>query len=66
MTINLNAEQIELLARMLRPHVASLTDMLIRQVRELPAGDDRWGATADALAVAHGALLALESVRRGA
>lgn len=60
-TITTNPEGVLLLARLLRPEVERLTDLLDAQVAANEPGDDSWAQTADMLAAATDALVAAEN-----
>lgn len=65
-SVLISADEALMLARLLRPRVTTLTDLLETQVQLLPPGDDSWGHTADELAIAQTALLTMENVCREA
>lgn len=50
-------EEARLVASLLHPQLALLAELLEVQVQLCPPGDDSWTATAEALAIAHGAWL---------
>lgn len=60
-TIEISASGALLLARLLRPRVEQLTDLLDAQVRCNAPGDESWADTADQLADAADALNACEN-----
>lgn len=65
-SVLLGANEALLLARLLRPRVTMLTDLLDAQVRHLPQGDASWAFTADELATAQTALQTMENAAREA
>jgi len=60
-TIHVSPGGALLLARLLRPQVQQLTELLDAQVAHNDVGDDSWSHTADQLADATEALIACEN-----
>jgi hypothetical protein len=67
MNLTITNKEAELLVQLLRPRTALLHELLEVQIQALPAGDDSWADTQDALRVAHGALIKVRNAQvRGA
>jgi hypothetical protein len=61
--MNINPLEAALLAQLLRPRVALLTELLAAQVQALPPGDDSWADTEDQLQIAAATLQKVEAIR---
>jgi hypothetical protein len=64
-TVTLTAEQMDCVAHMARKTLDELQKLLREQVEQLPPGDDRWGTTAETVALMHDAWLRLANAARG-
>lgn len=65
-TLRISAEQLELIESLLLQQVATLSDLLRAQVRDLPPGDDSWAATENELDIASDTLSLVGRARTGA
>lgn len=63
MNLTITNKEAELLVQLLRPRTALLHELLEVQIQALPAGDDSWADTQDALRVAHGALIKVRNAQ---
>jgi hypothetical protein len=63
MNLTITRKEAELLVQLLRPRTALLHELLEVQVQALPAGDDSWADTQDALRVANGALIKVRNAQ---
>lgn len=64
-TISTTTQGAQLLARLLRPRVQQLTDLLDAQVQALEPGNDQWAETAEQLTTARQALNACQNAAQG-
>jgi hypothetical protein len=63
MNLTITRKEAELLVQLLRPRTALLHELLEVQIQALPAGDDSWADTQDALRVANGALIKVRNAQ---
>lgn len=63
MNLTITRKEAELLVQLLRPRTALLNELLEVQIQALPAGDDSWVDTQDALRVANGALIKVRNAQ---
>jgi hypothetical protein len=63
MNLTITNKEAELLVQLLRPRTALLHELLEVQIQALPAGDDSWADTQDALMVANGALVKVRNAQ---
>ncbi len=63
MNLTITRKEAELLVQLLRPRTALLHELLKVQIQALPAGDDSWADTQDALRVANGALIKVRNAQ---
>ena len=61
--LSISAEEAVLIAALLRPRADLLTELLEVQVQHSPPGCSDWTDTADALAVANGALVKVRNAQ---
>lgn len=61
--LSISADEAALIADLLRPRAHLLTELLELQVQHSPRGCSDWADTADALAVANGALLKVRNAQ---